>query len=116
MPILKYVICFLNDAITKNIRIIVDICKETVTPLRNDHILRLKKRRKAELRLRRTFIELLLYMVFLAMLYLVSFGNRDPRWFYAKQHFDQQLITVTNISKGTANIKFNQVIIFSITS
>jgi hypothetical protein len=68
VPILKYVICFLNDAITKNIRIIVDICKETVTPLRNDHILRLKKRRKAELRLRRTFIELLLYMVFLAML------------------------------------------------
>lgn len=53
----------------------------------------MKKRRREILRARKSFIELALFLIFLTILYLVSFSNRDPRWFFATNHIEQHLIS-----------------------
>ena len=70
---------------------------------------KLKQKRMQILQVQRTFIELILYLVFLAFLFMVSFSNRDSRWFYLTDHLEQQLIKRPTGVTGDTTLPFLQV-------
>lgn len=93
---------------------VTDSFRQVNTPIKQTQLQQLKKKRKHKLRIQKTFVELILYLVFVFVLYLISFSNRDSRWFHAKEHIDQELITLTNVSKGDSTLRFNQVLLQNI--
>jgi hypothetical protein len=88
---------------------VTDSFRQVNAPIKQTQIQLLKKERKQKLRVQKTFVELILYLVFVFVLYLISFSNRDSRWFHAKEHIDQELITLSNVFKGDSTLRFNQV-------
>ncbi|XP_076075499.1 polycystin-1-like protein 2 [Mytilus galloprovincialis] len=88
---------------------LLDVNKKKQSPLKPKKLARLKEKRQQRLRMQEIFIELVLYMIFLAVLYCVSFSNRDPRWYNVKNHLEQQLITTNNITAGDSTLKYDQV-------
>ncbi|CAG2212910.1 PKD1L2 [Mytilus edulis] len=78
-------------------------------PLKPKKLARLKEKRQQRLLMQEIFIELVLYMIFLAVLYCVSFSNRDSRWYNVKNHLEQHLVTSNNISTGDSTFRYDQV-------
>jgi hypothetical protein len=93
---------------------VTDSFRQVNAPIKQTQIQLLKKERKQKLRVQKTFVELILYLVFVFVLYLISFSNRDSRWFHAKEHIDQELITLSNVFKGDSTLRFNQVLLQNI--
>ena len=69
----------------------------------------MRKEQKEIQRARKTFIELILFVAFLIVLYLVSFSNRDPHWFYVTQHIQQELVHNPHTSTWGASQRFSKV-------
>ncbi|CAC5393778.1 PKD1L2 [Mytilus coruscus] len=86
-----------------------DIYKKNIVPQKSEVIAKMKEERKQRLTIQKKFIELVLYIIFLAVLYCVSFSNRDSRWYNINQHLHQQLVTPLNVSAGDGTVMFNQV-------
>ncbi|XP_076075372.1 polycystin-1-like protein 2 isoform X3 [Mytilus galloprovincialis] len=88
---------------------LLDIYKKNIVPQKSEVIAKMKEERQQRLTIQKKFIELVLYMIFLAVLYCVSFSNRDTRWYNINQHLQQQLVTPLNVSAGDGTVMFNQV-------
>ncbi|XP_063447743.1 polycystin-2-like protein 2 [Mytilus trossulus] len=88
---------------------LLDVFKAEQAPLKSVTVARLKEKRQQRLKMQEIFIELVLYMIFLAVLYCVSFSNRDSRWYNVKNHLEQQLVTSNSISVGGSTLKYDQV-------
>ncbi|CAG2234855.1 PKD1L2 [Mytilus edulis] len=88
---------------------LLDLFKKNIVPLQSKEIKKMKEERKKRLKSQEMFIELVLYMIFLAVLYCVSFSNRDSTWYNIKQHLNQQLVTPLNVSVGDTTIRYDQV-------
>ena len=69
----------------------------------------MRKERKEIQRAQKTVIELILFMAFLIVLYLVSFSNRDPQWFYVTQHIQQELIHNPHTATWGTSQRFSKV-------
>ena len=61
------------------------------------------------MRARKSFIELALFLIFLTVLFLVSFNNRDPRWFFATNHIEQHLISFPHEIAAKTTQSFSKV-------
>ncbi|XP_052068761.1 uncharacterized protein LOC127708011 isoform X2 [Mytilus californianus] len=88
---------------------LLDVFKKTQAPLEPQKVASLKEKRQQRLKMQEIFIELVLYIIFLAVLYCVSFRNRDSRWYNVKHHLEQQLVTSNSISVGDSTLKYDQV-------
>ncbi|CAG2251689.1 PKD1L2 [Mytilus edulis] len=88
---------------------LLDVFKATQAPLKSQTVSRLKEKRQQRLKMQEIFTELVLYTIFLAVLYCVSFSNRDPRWYNVKNHLEQHLVTSNNISTGDSTFRYDQV-------
>ncbi|CAC5416734.1 PKD1L2 [Mytilus coruscus] len=88
---------------------LLDVYKKKQAPLKPKKLARLKEKRQQRLQMQEIFIELVLYMIFLTVLYCVSFSNRDSRWYNVKNHLEQQLVTSNNISAGDSTLRYDQV-------
>ncbi|XP_076075491.1 location of vulva defective 1-like isoform X2 [Mytilus galloprovincialis] len=88
---------------------LLGVFKATQAPLKSQTVARLKEKRQQRLKMQEIFIELVLYMIFLSVLYCVSFSNRDPRWYNVKHHLEQHLVTSNSISVGGSTLKYDQV-------
>lgn len=88
--------------------------KTKVSPVNSCKVAKMKEKRKDELNVQESFVELLLYLVLLGVLYLISFNNRDMRWFNVKNHLDQQLVTTRTGSDFTLKLGqvWNDVVVF----
>ena len=73
------------------------------------NISKMRKKRRQQLRAQQIFVEFVLYLVFLAVLYLVSFSNRDPQWFSMVNHISHHLIKANNVSASDTTLRFKQV-------
>ena len=98
----------LHDSITYSIYI-SDTFRKKDTPLNLHTVSHLKKQRKEVLKAESIFTELLLYSIFLTVLYLISFSNRDVKLYYSKHHLDQQLISYTNDNTSLDMLRFEKV-------
>ncbi|CAC5383759.1 PKD1L2 [Mytilus coruscus] len=94
---------------TSPLSYLLDVFKKTQAPLKPQKVARLKEKRQLRLKMQEIFIELVLYIIFLAVLYCVSFSNRDSRWYNVKHHLEQQLVTSNSISAGDSTLKYDQV-------
>ncbi|XP_063447140.1 polycystin-1-like protein 2 [Mytilus trossulus] len=88
---------------------LLDVFKATQAPLKSQTVSRLKEKRQQRLKMQEIFTELVLYTIFLAILYCVSFSNRDSRWYNVKNHLEQHLVTSNNISAGDSTFRYDQV-------
>jgi dipeptide/tripeptide permease len=79
------------------------------SPIKEDKIKQMKKRRREILRARKSFIELALFLIFLTVLFLVSFNNRDTRWFFATNHIEQHLISFSHEIAAKTTQSFSKV-------
>ncbi|CAC5388020.1 PKD1L2 [Mytilus coruscus] len=87
----------------------LDVYKKKHAPLKPKKLAKLKEKGQQRLLMQEIFIELVLYMIFLAVLYCVSFSNRDSRWYNVKNHLEQHLVTSNNIPVGDSTLKYDQV-------
>ncbi|XP_071131885.1 uncharacterized protein [Mytilus edulis] len=88
---------------------LLDVYKKKQAPLKPRKLAKLKEKRQQRLKMQEIFIELVLYMIFLAVLYSISFSNRDSRWYNVKNHLEQHLVTSNNISTGDSTLRYDQV-------
>jgi len=79
------------------------------SPIKEVKRKKMKRRRRKILRARKSFIELALFLIFLTVLYLVSFSNRDPRWFFATNHIEQHLISFPHEIAANTTQSFSKV-------
>lgn len=88
---------------------LTDIRQPDCSPIKENKMKRMKKRRREILRARKSFIELALFLTFLTVLYLVSFSNRDPHWFFATNHIEQHLISFPHEIAAKTTQSFSKV-------
>ena len=88
---------------------LTDIRQPDCSPIKENEMKRMKKRRREILRARKSFIELALFLTFLTVLYLVSFSNRDPHWFFATNHIEQHLISFPHEIAAKTTQSFSKV-------
>ncbi|XP_076076044.1 polycystin-1-like protein 2 [Mytilus galloprovincialis] len=88
---------------------LLDVYKKKQAPLKPRKLAKLKEKRQQRLKMQEIFIELVLYMIFLAVLYSISFSNRDSRWYNVKNHLEQHLVSSNNISTGDSTFRYDQV-------
>ncbi|CAC5383753.1 PKD1L2 [Mytilus coruscus] len=88
---------------------LLDVYKKKQAPLKPKKLAKLKEKRQQRLLMQEIFIDLVLYMIFLAILYSISFSNRDSRWYYVKNHLEQHLVTSNNIPSADSTLRYDQV-------
>ncbi|XP_071131781.1 polycystin-1-like protein 2 [Mytilus edulis] len=87
----------------------IDTFRKESSPLNPEIVSKLKVQRKAVLKAEHIFTELILYAVFLTVLYLISFSNRDVQWYYSKQHIEQQLVVSNKDITSWDTIRFENI-------
>ena len=68
-------------------------------PYENEYMTALKKARVKELRTKAIVSELMSYVVFLTILFIISYGNRDPNSFKLKHQIVQNLVIKNRFHK-----------------
>ena len=61
----------------------------------------LKKARTTEIRCQAVAAELFTYLMFLVIIFLISYGNRDPDSYILKNHMEQRIMYKNNFHKVT---------------
>ena len=80
-------------------------------PLDDSTIKDLKIRRQQVIRAEQILVELLVYVAFLFTLYVISYSNRDVKWYTSNLHLRQHLVDQqqNGINKITGTQKFDNV-------
>ncbi|KAL5018449.1 hypothetical protein ScPMuIL_004171 [Solemya velum] len=92
-----------NDADRERLKIIPPLDKHGVEKERTE--------RKQILRAQNVLLELILYMLFLVILFSISFSNRDTYSYYMKQNIDQRIYSTGGATVGFVDIRRHEDVI-----
>lgn len=65
---------------------------------------KMRERRKKEMEAHRVFFELILYLLYVFVLYSISYVNRDQRSFYMKTNIVDYLVKNTKTQLGFSKV------------
>ena len=72
----------------------------------------MKRKRLQELRMKRIFAELLLYVCFLVVLYFISYNNRDFNSFQMRRHLSSHLLHSPTKNSSFHTLRYDKVIYY----